>query len=104
MAHNSSTVERDLDMFVTVLQGRLSRPGVTATQAAEIRRDIDQVQAAKDHVQHAYAGLMGLFGITVAREVMDPDGHVHDHDHGAERSLVDQAHRDEELARRFETR
>jgi hypothetical protein len=92
MAHNASTLDRDLDMLITVLVNR--HGGVL----------LDSVRAAQDHIHRAYAGLLDVYGESVAAEVTDPEGHVHDHDHGQERSLVDQAHHDAGLARKFETR
>lgn len=92
MAHNVSTVERDMDMFEELLK---------ANQDWESLRT---VQHAHEHLRKAYADLLMQFGIQVAREIQDPDGHVHDNDHGNERSLVEQAHHDATLARRFETR
>jgi hypothetical protein len=91
MAHNASTLDRDLDMLIAVL---VNRGGVL----------LDPVKQAQDHIHRAYAILLDGFGEAVAAEVSDPDGHVHDHDHGEERSLVEVAHHDADLARKFETR
>lgn len=92
MAHNVSTVERDMDMFEELLKAR------------EDFESLRTVQHAHEHLRKAYAGLLAEFGVQVGREVQNPEGHVHKHDNGNERSLVDQAHRDAGLARRFETR
>jgi hypothetical protein len=92
MAHNASTLDRDLDMLIEVL----TRRGGVLLAAP--------VQQAQDHIHRAYAVLLDAYGEAVASEVTDPEGHVHDHDHGSERSLVDQAHHDASLARRYETR
>jgi len=92
LAHNVSTVERDMDMFEKLVEGRGER---------ELLADL---QGAHDHLRKAYATLLMVFGFEVAAEVQDKDGHVHDHDHGNERSLVEQAHHDATLARKFETR
>ncbi len=92
LAHNVSTVERDMDMFEKLVEAR---------DETEMLRDL---QGAHDHLRKAYATLLEVFGITVALEVQDSEGHVHDHDHGNERSLVEQAHHDAGLARRFMTR
>lgn len=92
MAHNASTLERDLDMLTTVLVAR----------GAVILAD---VHLARSQVHQAYAGLLGLYGSAVGQERQDPDGHVHTHDAvGNERSLVEQAQHDAGLARQFETR
>lgn len=98
MAHNASTVERDLDLFESVLAAR-ARHGDHEAGAI-----LTEVQHAHEHLRHAYAGLLGVFGQEVGSEAADPDGHVHDHDHGNERSLVATAHHDAGLARRYETR
>lgn len=92
MAHNTSTIERDLDMFEELLSAR----GESELLA--------QVQHAHNHLRHAYAGLLSVFGQEVATEVEDTAGHLHTHDKGHERSLVAQAHRDASLARQYETR
>lgn len=92
LAHNTSTVERDLDMFEELLKARGDHESLAT------------VLHAHDHLRKAYATLLAQFGMEVAAEVADPAGHVHDHDHGSERSLVDQAHHDASLARRYETR
>lgn len=91
MAHNTSTVDRDLDMLVEIMK---RRGGVL----------LEPIEQAQDHIHQAYAGLLAAFGEAVAAEATDPEGHVHDHDHGQERTLVEQAQHDAELARRFETR
>ena len=91
VAHNSSTIDRDLDMLIEVMK---RRGGVL----------LDPITQAQDHIHHAYAILLDAYGEAVAVEVADPDGHVHDHDHGHERSFVEQAHHDAALARQFETR
>ena len=91
MAHNASTLDRDMDMLVELL---VRRGGVI----------LEPVKAAQDHIHRAYAVLLNAYGEAVAAEVADPEGHVHDHDHGHERSFVEQAHHDAGLARQFETR
>jgi hypothetical protein len=92
LAHNVSTVERDMDMFEKLVEAR---------GANELLHDL---QFAHDHLRKAYAMLLEVFGIEVAIQVQDEKGHVHTHDHGNERSLIEVAHHDAGLARRFETR
>lgn len=92
MAHNTSTVERDMDMFEELLKARGD---------FESLRTIVQ---AHGKLREAYAILLMQFGIEVGREVQNGKGHMHSHDHGNERSLVEQAHHDAGLARHFETR
>jgi hypothetical protein len=92
MAHNTSTVERDLDMFVPLLKAR-----------GELEL-LAQINRAHEHLKQAYAGFLAVYAEEVAAEVQSPEGHVHTHDHGNERSLVEVAHHDAGLARRFETR
>jgi hypothetical protein len=93
-AHNTSTIERDLDMFEELLKAR--RDSLT----------LSQVEYAHDHLRKAYASLLAVFGIEVGKVVEDPEGHVHEHDgeHGSERTLIGVAHHDAGLARRYETR
>lgn len=98
MAHNVSTAERDLDMFRTLLTARRDRG---EHHAADV---LDQVQAAQEHLHRAYADLLAVFGQEVGADVMDAAGHVHGDSSGAERTLVEVAHHDAQLARRYETR
>lgn len=97
MAHNLSTADRDLEMFVELLRAR-------ARHDSEATVVLDSVLSAQAQVHRAYAQLLTVFGEEVAHEVSTPEGHVHDHDHGNERSLVAQAHHDATVARRFMTR
>lgn len=90
-AHNTSTVDRDLDMLIKLME---NRGAVT----------LGAVQQAQSKIHEGYAVLLDVFGEEIARTVADSEGHVHDHDHGNERSLVEQAHHDAQAARRFETR
>lgn len=94
VAHNTSTIERDLDMFEELLKAR------------QDHESLAMVQHAHNHLKSAYAALLLQFGTEVAIEVQDDKGHVHTHDaqNGQERSFVEQAHHDASLARRFETR
>lgn len=92
MAHNASTLDRDLDMFKALLNAR----GDVAT--------LEQVTRAQQAVHVAYEDLLVIFEDEIHAHEHDPDV---DHDHdpvGAERSLADQAHHDAQLARRFMTR
>lgn len=90
MAHNASTLDRDLDMFKALLASR----GDLATHQA--------VADAQVRVNAAYEALLDIF----QQEILAHEANL-DHEHepvGNERSLVEQAHHDAELARRFETR
>lgn len=101
LAHNTSTIERDLDMFRKLLEAR--KEG----------EHVELVNRAQKLLNEAYAIFLEQFGEFVAEEV-NPDNHVsthtneHKHDdhdnHGHERTFVEQAHHDAQLARRFETR
>jgi hypothetical protein len=92
MAHNASTLDRDLDMFKALLNAR------------DDVETLNMVIAAQRLIHRAYGTLLDIF---------EEEIHAHeheanlDHEHepvGNERSLVEQAHHDAELARRFETR
>lgn len=91
MAHNTSTIERDLDMFRKLLEARKEGEHLAL------------VERAQKLLNEAYSIFLEQFGEFVAEEV-NPDNHTHDHDHGHERTFVEQAHHDAQLARRFETR
>lgn len=91
MAHNTSTIERDLDMFRKLLEARKSGEHVKL---------VDQAQ---ELLHRAYCIFLEQFGEFVA-EQDNPDNHVHDHDHGHERTFVEQAHHDAQLARKYQTR
>lgn len=98
LAHNTSTIERDLDMFRKLLEARKEGDHV------------ELVNRAQKLLNEAYAIFLEQFGEFVAEEV-NPDSSVHthtnDHEHeqiGHERTFVEQAHHDAQLARRFETR
>lgn len=93
MAHNTHTIIGDIDLLRSVLAARKDMEAI---------QDLEQ---AGKRLLDAYAGLLGLFQAEVGREVQDHDGHVHQHDQvGEERSLVEVAHHDARLARRYETR
>lgn len=95
MAHNTSTVDRDLEMFVELLRARAAHdPAVTTV--------LDTVLRAQREIHRAYEALLTVFGEEVASHVSTLEGHHHDH--GAERTLAEVAHHDAQLARRFETR
>jgi hypothetical protein len=101
-AHNAATVERDIDMFIGLLEARGERDKATALHRAQA------------HLRRAYADLLMLFTAFVAAE----EEHVHvlrdhhpgdDQPVGGERrpdqeTLVAAAHHDAQLARRHETR
>ena len=106
-AHNVTTVERDCDMFATLLEARGDGERLVALRRAQY------------NLEHAYADLLELFGEYISEEEAEHGRH-HDHDDGTserelpvsaethaqqhERSLVEIAHHDASLARRYETR
>jgi hypothetical protein len=92
MAHNLSTVDRDLDMLRKLCQARHDHAAM---------QEVDELQRA---VHAAYAQALTMFGVELARVEADSAGHVHDHDHGNERSFIETAHHDARLARPYETR
>ena len=92
MAHNLSTVDRDLDMMIGLLKGRND----TANLALVLQ--------AQDQTHRAYATMLSVFGMELAAAEADSAGHIHEHDHGSERSFVAEAHHDARLARKYETR
>lgn len=101
MAHNISTVERDLDMFEMVLQARGQEDILTA------------IRHEHDSLRKVYAGLLEIFSEEVSREVIHwNSAPAHEHVHGNERpfpdalqtTLVLQARHDADVARKFETR
>jgi hypothetical protein len=89
MAHNTSTVDRDLDMFKALLTAR----GDLATLAT--------IQAAQDAIHGAYETLLSVFETEIGEHESGVD---HEHYHGGERSFDEIAHHDAQLARRYETR
>lgn len=90
MAHNASTLDRDLDMLLEIVKARGDHMGEAT------------VSQAQYHVHAAYAILLSEFGMEVGAVAEDDQGHVHEH--GSERTLVEVAHHDATLARKFETR
>jgi hypothetical protein len=97
MAHNTSTIDRDLEMFVEVLRAR-------SHHDPEVIAALDSVLSAQSQVHRAYAQLLTVFGEMVAAGVATTEGHVHEHDHGNERSFVEAVQAATRRARRFETR
>lgn len=91
MAHNTSTILGDLDMLEELLKARKDT------------ESLETVLAAHEHLRRAYAILLAQFGMEVANETMDHEGHL-PHENGHERSFVAQAHDDAKLARRYMTR
>ena len=91
LAHNVSTIERDLDMFEVLLKAR------------EDYECLKTVMRAHESLKRAYADLLMQFGIELAKHVEDHEGHVHQHN-GSERTFVEEAHHSAQLARRYETR
>lgn len=115
MAHNTSTVERDLDMFEKLLKARGEQELLTT------------VLAAHEHLRHAYAAFLDVYGEELATEVLHEHEHGNDTEHltadhehasltdlaaaieageqvGNERVLVEAEKHDAQLARKFETR
>lgn len=99
MAHNLSTIERDLDMFKPLLEAR-GEHELLAT-----------IEEGHEHMKAAYQHFLDCFIHEIHHEV--EHGHDHDHgDHAGERvydgdletALLHQAHHDAQLARRYETR
>ena len=92
MAHNASTLDRDLDMFKALLNAR----GDVET--------LKQVLAAQRMIHRAYEALLDIFEAEI--HTHEHEAHLDDEHEpvGNERSLAEQAHHDAELARRFETR
>jgi len=88
MAHNTSTIERDLDMFRKLLEARNEGEHLAL------------VEKAQEYLNRAYAIFLEQFGEFVAEE----DNLDGTHTHGNERTLVETAHHDAQLARRYETR
>jgi hypothetical protein len=79
VAHNLSTIDRDLDMLRKV---------------GENRNDHNLViwaETLQNTVHMAYADALMEFGLSLADLTMDPQGHIpHVHDnHGNERNLVE---------------
>jgi len=109
-AHNTRTVIDDCDMFAKLLDSRGEHERV---------RGVRRIQA---DLERGYAAALELFGEFAAEEEathgrhhdFDDGTHEHgdvgriSHTHGDEpadeRSLVEQAHHDAGLARRYETR
>ena len=94
MAHNTSTIVGDLDMLLELLKARKDR------------ESLDAVEKAQSYLSRAYAILLTQFGMEVANETMDHEGHVHTHDEqiGHERTFVETAHHDAQLGRKYMTR
>jgi hypothetical protein len=100
IAHNLSTIDRDLDMLLKVA---LSRKDV------ELGVFAGRVQ---ERVHAAYADALDEFGISLAEVTMDPEGHIHhtlhEHDenghHGTERAFLAEMHKATQEAQKDETR
>jgi len=94
IAHNLSTIDRDLDMLV---------------ELGNARKDLELVEWAnrtQTRVHRAYADSLMEFGMSLAELTMDPQGHIpHVHDnHGNERNLSDLIRIATEESQRDETR
>lgn len=79
VAHNLSTIDRDLDMLRKV---------------GENRNDhnlVEWAETLQNTVHRCYADALAEFGYSLADLTMDPQGHIpHVHDnHGNERNLSD---------------
>jgi len=94
IAHNLSTIDRDLDMLLTVA---LSRHDV------QLRQFAGSVQTK---VHAAYADALAEYGISLAEVTEDLEGHIHhDHPHnGSERSFIQLLDETTKLAQADETR
>jgi hypothetical protein len=91
MFHNTYTLLGDLDMLLEVLKARKDHDS------------LETVNAVHEHIKRASALLLTQFGMEVANETQDHEGHNPD-EHGHERSFVETAHHDAQLARRYMTR
>lgn len=89
-AHNTATVERDVNMFRKLLEARGDH--VKAADLAQAQREL----------QRAEANLLELFGEFVSSEYHPADGLAEDH--GSERTFTAQAKHDADLGRRYLTR
>ncbi len=65
MAHNLSTIDRDLDMLREVVKARKEY------------NKLASVERTQDLVHRAYADMLMEFGVAVAERTSDTDGHVH---------------------------
>ena len=100
MAHNLSTIERDLDMFEPLLAAR----GESA--------DLDNIRQGHEHMKAAYAAFLAVFVHEVDAEVKTGHDGQSDHEHGSERvhvhpndqDMIAQATADAHRAEKYETR
>ena len=104
MAHNVSTIERDLDMF---------RPLVAARGETEL---LATIEAGHEALKVAYARFLECFVAEVEQEIANGGDHDHDfHDHErlapvhlVDAEMIEQAEavmrRDARAAERYETR
>lgn len=93
MAHNTGTVLGDIDMFLQVLKARGREEA------------IPMVERAHDHLQHAYADFLEIFGEAIAHDAAA--SHPHNHSVavvGNEKSFVAEVNRATRLAHPYETR
>lgn len=83
IAHNLSTIDRDLDMMREVAKGR---------KDVKMLEAVDNLQK---RVHEAYADALGEFGMSIGTVVMDENGHM-PHMHGNERlsALLDKVTRE----------
>jgi lipoate-protein ligase A len=91
MAHNTKTVDSDVDMLVKVLNARKDYEGVRT------------VLDAQKHLKNAYAAFLELFGEYVAEVTPDEFSDHHQHD-GSERNFIDVINAATKEARKDETR
>ncbi|SRR6266480_563278 len=91
IAHNLSTIDRDLDMLREVAHAR---------QDTDL---LDFAETVQRRVQGAYAEALAEFGIEVAKVASDHEGHVHG-ETGSERTFVEIVNNATKAARRAETR
>lgn len=97
IAHNLSTIDRDLDMLLKVALAR---------KDVELGAFAGTVQTT---VHKAYAEALEEFGISLAELTMSPEGHIHDenghHVHvGSERSFIAEMDKATKEAQKDETR
>jgi len=91
IAHNLSTIDRDLDMLLKVGESRKDRELV------------DFAQNLQNVVSQAYAIGLTEFGLYVASDASDSDGHIH-RKPGEERNFVEVVNNATRAAKRDETR
>lgn len=95
IAHNLNTVLGDLDMYE-----KKAKASHNDTLVATIHR-------TRENTKKAYADMLSEFGMQLAEEIQDPDGHwtkAAAHNHGNERTFTEVVEHETNLAHSFETR